>query len=76
MNVLLVLIIGFFSGITNALFGVGGGVVMVPAMVVHPQKVQKVVRAARVTNAKWLTKVVRCRSSAVYQNAVSKIRIV
>jgi uncharacterized membrane protein YfcA len=32
MNLLLVLVIGFVSGITNALFGVGGGVVMVPAM--------------------------------------------
>jgi hypothetical protein len=32
MNVVLILVIGFFSGITNALFGVGGGVVMVPAM--------------------------------------------
>ena len=32
MNLILILTIGFFSGITNALFGVGGGVVMVPAM--------------------------------------------
>lgn len=32
MQTFLVLLIGFLSGITNSLFGVGGGVVMVPAM--------------------------------------------
>jgi uncharacterized membrane protein YfcA len=32
MQTFLILLIGFVSGITNSLFGVGGGVVMVPAM--------------------------------------------
>ena len=32
MQTFLVLCIGFLSGVTNSLFGVGGGVVMVPAM--------------------------------------------
>src|ERR1041385_2026108 len=33
MNYLLAAIIGLISGITSGLFGVGGGIVMVPAMV-------------------------------------------
>src|SRR5690606_23052900 len=33
MNVFIAAIIGLFSGVTSGLFGVGGGIVMVPAMV-------------------------------------------
>ena len=33
MHYLIAGIIGLFSGITSGLFGVGGGIIMVPAMV-------------------------------------------
>jgi len=33
MNILLAALIGLVSGVTSGLFGVGGGIVMVPAMI-------------------------------------------
>lgn len=33
MNYLILVVVGLFSGITSGLFGVGGGVIMVPCMV-------------------------------------------
>jgi hypothetical protein len=42
MNYLLVVAIGLVGGVTSGLFGVGGGIIMVPALVMLMQTDQKV----------------------------------